>query len=120
MKTVENIVTAHQRTPRKAAFRLRLVAQAVLGAFLAGAAAGVLAGPTGAEVSVGSGKISQAGPTVTVEQSSPRLSINWQGFSIGAGESVVFRQRQRLRAEPGHDPGGGWRLRGARGATGRQ
>ena len=89
---VENIVTSQRRTARKLAFLLLPVAQAVLGAVLAGAVAGIHAAPTGGQVNAGSGKISQTGPAVTIEQSSPHLSINWQSFSIGAAESVVFRQ----------------------------
>ncbi len=86
------MVTTHKRTARAPAFQLRPVARAMLGAFLAGGVAGVHGGPLGPEVSAGTGKINQAGSVTTVDQSSPRLSINWRSFSIGAGETVAFRQ----------------------------
>ena len=50
------------------------------------------AGPHGGEISAGSGSIKEAGATLTVDQSSARLAINWQSFSVGSGESVVFNQ----------------------------
>jgi len=62
------------------------------------AAAGVLAsslalaGPTGGQVSAGSGSIAQAGLNTTINQTSQNLAINWQGFNIAANESVRFNQ----------------------------
>src|SRR6187397_2209221 len=50
------------------------------------------AAPSGGEVTAGSGAISQSGTTVTIDQSSSRLAIDWQRFDIGAGESVTFVQ----------------------------
>ena len=82
-------------SPRAAArpvFRLRPIARAVLALFLGAAARPGHALPTGAEISAGQGVISQAGSALTVQQTSPRLAINWQSFGIGAAESVVFRQ----------------------------
>ena len=73
-------------------FRLRPVARAVLGLFLGGAVDPGFALPTGAEISAGSGVISRTGSALTVQQTSPRVAINWQSFGIGATESVVFRQ----------------------------
>ena len=86
------MVTTHKRPARAPAWVLRPTARAVLGAFLTSGAAGVHPGPLGPAVTSGSGRVNQAGAVTTIEQSSPRLSINWQGFSIGAGESVAFRQ----------------------------
>jgi filamentous hemagglutinin family protein len=51
-----------------------------------------LAGPVGGVVSAGAGSIAQAGTTTTINQSSANLAINWQGFSIGANETVRFNQ----------------------------
>ncbi len=48
--------------------------------------------PVGGEVTAGTGVISTNGTTLTVDQASARLAINWQSFNIGAGESVVFQQ----------------------------
>ncbi|MDO8297888.1 MAG: filamentous hemagglutinin N-terminal domain-containing protein, partial [Caulobacter sp.] len=51
--------------------------------------------PTGGAVSSGGATIA-AGPTnVTVNQSTQNVAINWQTFSIGAGNSVVFVQPNR-------------------------
>jgi filamentous hemagglutinin family protein len=54
------------------------------------------AGPSGAQVSAGSGSVAQAGApgatTTTVTQTSPRLAINWQSFNTAAGETVNFVQ----------------------------
>jgi len=50
------------------------------------------AGPTGGQVSAGSGTIAQSGLNTTINQSSQNLAINWQGFSIAANESVRFNQ----------------------------
>lgn len=48
------------------------------------------ANPMGGNVVAGSANISQSGPTTTVHQSSNRSVINWQQFSIGAGETTRF------------------------------
>jgi filamentous hemagglutinin family protein len=50
------------------------------------------AGPSGGSVVAGSASISQSGSTTNVNQSSNRAIINWQGFSIGANETVNFNQ----------------------------
>jgi filamentous hemagglutinin family protein len=50
------------------------------------------AGPVGGSVVAGSASISQAGPVTTINQSSNRAIINWQGFSVGAKETVNFNQ----------------------------
>ena len=48
--------------------------------------------PTGGTTVAGNGQISESGGILTVQQSSSRLAIDWQSFSIGAGQSVIFRQ----------------------------
>ncbi len=48
--------------------------------------------PTGGSVEAGSGSISQNGNAMTINQGSDRLAINWNSFSIGAGNSVTFNQ----------------------------
>ena len=53
---------------------------------------GAAANPTGGTVSGGSGTISQSGSTVTVTTSTNNTIINWQSFSVGAGESTRFNQ----------------------------
>lgn len=64
----------------------------LLAAVLGAAAMPALALPTGAQLGSGSGQISQNGSQLTVDQSSQNLTINWQGFSIGSGETVLFNQ----------------------------
>lgn len=70
----------------------RRIAQAVLLALGAGAALPAIALPTGGEVSAGQAAISQSGGRMTIHQATPKAAINWQGFSIGAQESVQFVQ----------------------------
>ncbi len=48
--------------------------------------------PTDGHVSVGQGQISQSGNTLTVNQSSQNLALNWQSFNIAKGEQVRFDQ----------------------------
>jgi filamentous hemagglutinin family protein len=50
------------------------------------------AGPVGGTVVDGSAGISQSGAVTTINQSSNRAIINWQGFSIGKSETVTFNQ----------------------------
>ncbi|HTU66917.1 MAG TPA: filamentous hemagglutinin N-terminal domain-containing protein [Steroidobacteraceae bacterium] len=68
-------------------------------AILIGAACGVSAGPNvyagpqGGVVTAGQGAISTPTSTSTViDQSSNRVSIDWQSFDVGSNESVTFRQ----------------------------
>ncbi|HXS73135.1 MAG TPA: filamentous hemagglutinin N-terminal domain-containing protein [Rhodanobacteraceae bacterium] len=51
--------------------------------------------PTGGVVIAGQAGISSSGPTTTITQSSPNAIINWQSFSIGAGNTVQFMQPGR-------------------------
>ena len=56
------------------------------------AGGGAWALPTGGQVSAGTGQIATSGAQLSVTQTSQNLSINWQGFSIGTNESVIFNQ----------------------------
>jgi filamentous hemagglutinin family protein len=49
-------------------------------------------GPTGGQVTGGSGTITQSGSTTTIQQSSQNLSLNWQTFNITPQETVDFVQ----------------------------
>ena len=73
---------------RGAGFALKAVAAVSL--FVCGTLA--LANPSGGTVSAGSATISTSGSKVTINQGSQNAAINWQSFSIGSGESVVFVQ----------------------------
>jgi len=54
---------------------------------------GAFALPTGGQVSLGQGSISQAGSTtLNVSQQSQNLSVNWNSFNIGSSETVNFNQ----------------------------
>ncbi|MBV5316493.1 MAG: filamentous hemagglutinin N-terminal domain-containing protein, partial [Desulfobulbaceae bacterium] len=48
--------------------------------------------PTGGSVAVGNGSIATAGTTMTVQQNTQKLGVNWQSFDIGADSKVVFKQ----------------------------
>lgn len=48
--------------------------------------------PTGGQVVSGAATIETNGGAMTINQSSERLIADWQGFSIGAGNSVTFNQ----------------------------
>ncbi|HEY8949282.1 MAG TPA: MBG domain-containing protein [Rhizomicrobium sp.] len=67
----------------------RIVAMAAMHGLCANAyAANVL--PTGGQYVAGSGAISTASKSVVVNQSSKTGIVNWQGFSIGSGNTVQF------------------------------
>ncbi|MGI4938608.1 MAG: filamentous hemagglutinin N-terminal domain-containing protein [Janthinobacterium lividum] len=51
-----------------------------------------IAAPDGGVVTAGSGSISQAGNVTTISQASKNLSLNWNGFNVGSGETVNFIQ----------------------------
>ncbi|RYE94582.1 MAG: filamentous hemagglutinin N-terminal domain-containing protein, partial [Oxalobacteraceae bacterium] len=59
---------------------------------LAAAAQLAHAGPTGGQVTAGSGTIQQAGTTTTINQSSQGLALSWQSFNTTGGETVNFVQ----------------------------
>jgi autotransporter-associated beta strand protein len=48
--------------------------------------------PTGGSIVGGQGHIGTAGNTMTVQQNTQRLAIDWNSFNIGAGNTVVFHQ----------------------------
>ncbi|MDB5317028.1 MAG: filamentous hemagglutinin N-terminal protein, partial [Rhodospirillales bacterium] len=48
--------------------------------------------PTGGQVVAGQAGIAQAGTQTTITQTTDRAAINWQGFNIGAGNTVQFQQ----------------------------
>ncbi len=50
------------------------------------------AGPTGGQVTTGSGAITQSGSTTTIRQSSQNLGLDWQTFDIAPHETVNFVQ----------------------------
>jgi len=52
----------------------------------------VLAAPLGGSVISGTASIGQSNGNTTINQSTPKATINWQGFSIGTGETVTFKQ----------------------------
>ena len=57
-----------------------------------GAAALAQTLPTGGSVTAGGATISTSPGAMTINQSTQRVAINWQTFSIGQGGSVVFVQ----------------------------
>ncbi|KQQ86617.1 MBG domain-containing protein [Massilia sp. Leaf139] len=83
--------TAKGRGKSKSTRALRpLLAGAALSLAASAFAAPVL--PTDGNVTAGTGSITQTGNTTTIDQASSKLAIDWQGFSIGQGGTVVFRQ----------------------------
>lgn len=48
--------------------------------------------PTGGQIAAGQGSISSAGPAMTVTQSTGKMAIDWQSFSVGAQNKVEFIQ----------------------------
>src|SRR5262245_35612407 len=48
--------------------------------------------PQGGSVTSGAGSISQSGPDMTVQTTTPRTVINWHSFNVGPNNSVTFRQ----------------------------
>ena len=67
-------------------------ANLALAAVVLGAAGMAHALPEGGQVSAGTGSIGQSGTAMTVNQSSARLSLNWQSFNVASGETVRFVQ----------------------------
>ncbi|KAF0146858.1 MAG: filamentous hemagglutinin, partial [bacterium] len=53
-------------------------------------AEGVL--PTGGQIVAGQGSISQSGTAMTITQTTQKMIATWDGFSIGARNSVAFVQ----------------------------
>src|ERR1700756_2439160 len=91
---VSELVTCHQaRTSslsvgKRARFALKGLVASVLLAF----GTLVVANPGGGKVTSGSATIAGGAGSMAINQSSQNVAINWQSFSISAGESVVFVQ----------------------------
>src|SRR6202167_1955948 len=49
-------------------------------------------GPSGGQVTAGSGSIAQSGAVTTITQDSPRLSLTWTSFNIAPQQTVDFLQ----------------------------
>ena len=84
---------ARRRLARRGMERLGLAPlapTALLAALVAPVAAQAL--PQGGQVTAGSASIASSGATMTVTQTSQKAVIDWQNFSIGANETVNFRQ----------------------------
>ncbi len=77
---------------RKPSLVQKILASVTAVLLMAASTTGVYANPTGGTVTTGSGSIVQNGSTTTINQTTNKLGINWQSFSIGAGEKVVFQQ----------------------------
>ncbi|MCW5654799.1 filamentous hemagglutinin N-terminal domain-containing protein [Hydrogenophaga sp.] len=87
---------AAQMRRRARQFRQATLGGAVMMAFCGGMAPALAQNlPSGGSVVVGAGTISGgtgADNTLTIQQHSARLGIDWQTFSIGAGHTVQFLQ----------------------------
>lgn len=69
-----------------------MVGVTIYSLFLSSAVPMAMANPAGGTVVAGSATIQSSGNTLTVTQNSSRAVVNWQGFSIGAGELTQFVQ----------------------------
>ena len=65
---------------------------AILISLLAIGIATVAANPQDGVVTSGEGSIAANGNTLTIQQSSDKMSIDWQSFSVGSGETIRFVQ----------------------------
>ncbi len=54
--------------------------------------------PSGGKVAAGSAQITQSGTQMTIDQTSPRAVINWQGFDVGHEAEVNIKQPNRRAA----------------------
>lgn len=70
----------------------RFAVRALSGSLMLALATAAQAGPAGGAVVAGEGTISRNGVNTTITQSTQGMAINWQSFSIGAGETVRFVQ----------------------------
>lgn len=87
------VVVAERVTDGRGKGGRRVVRTVALGAFgipVIALAQGPL--PTGGQIVSGTGAIATNGNAMTITQSSGRLITNWNSFSIGAGNSVTFKQ----------------------------
>jgi len=83
---------ARREAPRPSGIAARSQPTLLAAALLAAFAGGAHALPTGNQTIAGQGSVSSGGSTMTVNQQSQSLILNWQGFSIGSGETVRFVQ----------------------------
>jgi|GEM_PF-4413017 len=78
---------------RRPSMRRWLISTTALAGVLTIGAPAALANPQGGTVAQGSATITQTDPkTLTINQTSDRAVLNWQSFSIGAGETTRFIQ----------------------------
>lgn len=73
-------------------FRTLLLATTAICAVLALPHAASAQSPSGGSVVAGIAGVSQAGAVTNINQSSQKAIINWQGFSVGAQNTVNFNQ----------------------------
>jgi filamentous hemagglutinin family protein len=64
----------------------------VVAALLSLSTALAQAAPAGGQIAAGTGSISQSASTTTVQQGSPKLSVNWASFNVAPQETVNFVQ----------------------------
>ena len=76
----------------KSRFRILKGGKISLVVCVLGAATISFAAPTGGVVTSGVANISQSGSVTNITQSTSKAAINWQKFSIGAHETVNFKQ----------------------------
>ena len=57
-----------------------------------GASVAQAGGPTGGQVTAGTGSIAQSGAVTTITQGSPKLSLSWSSFNIAPQDTVDFVQ----------------------------
>jgi len=57
-----------------------------------GASMAQAGGPTGGQVTAGTGSIAQSGTLTTITQASPKLSLSWSTFNIAPQDTVDFVQ----------------------------
>ena len=82
---------ASKATPSRASSS-SFVVHALSAALLLAIATTATAAPVGGVVTSGEATISKTGSNTTINQSTSGVVINWQNFSIGAGETVQFVQ----------------------------
>lgn len=85
-------VSETARGQSKSSSITQAAASAVMVSCLLGASSAWADLPSGGQVGSGSGVITTDGQSMTVTQDTPKLSINWQSFSVGQGKSVNFVQ----------------------------
>jgi trimeric autotransporter adhesin len=89
---VAGSTTAASANAASIRFTLKPISTSLLAAFGLTLGAFAFANPTGGNVTSGSATITNNGTTTTINQSSNSAIINWQNFSIGANETVNFKQ----------------------------